>query len=322
MGYRAIRIGILLALTVLGVSLRAETAKLLKFVPAEVEYLVAVDAKKARAWLSSRETLENQRAIISQLSEFEKVFNLSLDDCRQILFFGVNKAMRGILVDTSLTEEKLFSSLPQDRYRAEVVEGRKIYHIIADNSKFKSLSKPVLCYLDAESILITEEIYLAEFLAGVKTNFDINSLGLDVPSGTPEVWGFLNFRSLVVSNRQKIPFLRGVLGDLHYVVWKLTSADEQSKEFILSAIGICRNKQSAALLNISLPGYLAAMANLFFANNSALSWQLMNSFKSRVEGKKVYAELKLSEEILFTTGRRTVRKANRNLRPARSVAAD
>ena len=63
-------------------------------------------------------------------------------------------------------------------------------------------------------------------------------------------------------------------------------------------------------------------ANLLFAAEPALGGQVVNSLKSRVDGKKVYAELKLSEELTSSIGRYLKREAEGRMMPPDPVPAD
>lgn len=94
-----LRTGILL-LAVAGASLRAAAPELLKFVPAGTEYLVSVNLERLREVPGLRAALESNEDVASRLAEFENTYNLKLEDCRQLLFVGGGKCLRGMLVET------------------------------------------------------------------------------------------------------------------------------------------------------------------------------------------------------------------------------
>lgn len=320
-----LRTGILLMLAVAGASLRAAAPELLKFVPAGTEYLVSVNLERLREVPGLRAALESNEEVASRLSEFENTYNLKLEECRQLMFAGGGKRLRGMLVATEVPEARLSSTLaalPGGRYSAAAAGERKVHYVTADRSVPEERVKLALCYLDAGSVLATEEPYLAHFLEGLKTDSAIRLAAVEVPAGNPVIWGFLNVRSLTAGNKRKASLFQVFFRDLRRVVWEIASGGEHGGALTLSATGTCRNEQSAALLNASLPGYLAMAANLLFAAEPALGGQVVNSLKSRVDGKKVYAELKLSEELTSSIGRYLKREAERRMMPPDPVPAD
>ncbi len=320
-----LRSGILLLLAVAGASLRAAVPELLKFVPAGTEYLVSVNLERLREVPGLRAALESNEEAASRLSEFEKTYSLKLEDCRRLLFAGGGKRLRGMLVETELTEAELAASLAPltgSRYSTAMAGERKIHYVTADRSVAADRIRLALCYLDAGSVLATEEPYLAHFLEGLNMDQAIRLAAVDAPSGDPVIWGFLNVRSLVSGRKQNASLFQVFFRDLRRVVWEIAAGGEHGGALTLAAAGTCRNEQSAALLNASLPGYLAMAVNLLFAADPALSGQVMKSLTSRVEGKKVYAELKFSEELTTSVGRYLKREAERRMMPPDPVPAD
>ena len=121
---------------------------LLKYIPAGTEYAVSVDADALRKLSFFKELSTNSDAK-TFLEDFERDYNIRLEDCSELLFVGGGRRLRGMLAETRLSEQALASRLRKfgDRFSISAEGGRKLYCLLSADSIVSSRITIALTYL-------------------------------------------------------------------------------------------------------------------------------------------------------------------------------
>ena len=137
---------------------------LLKYIPAGTEYAVSVDADALRKLSFFKELSTNSDAK-TFLEDFERDYNIRLEDCSELLFVGGGRRLRGMLAETRLSEQALASRLRKfgDRFSISGEGGRKLYCLLSADSIVSSRITIALTYLEPQVVLATEREYIARF---------------------------------------------------------------------------------------------------------------------------------------------------------------
>ena len=306
-------------------------SSLLQFIPAGTEYVIAFDIDELRRIPAVREALEsdsgeddgdsagNGSFLEDRLAAFEDLYQVKLADCRELLFAGGDRRLRGLLVEVAKPEKELVQSLREihgKAYERITVRNHPI-HLLSDPTLASfGASKIGLSYLGPQTVLVTEEEYLAPFFDGLGASANTRRASVIVPEGNPIAWGYSNVGSMIArrnKKQQQVDFLGVFFRDIRNVGVRLEYPGHADKEWRLVAIAHCADSKGAEQIQRSLPSYLMLAVNLLFAGDPELGMNLIKATNISVDGNRVTLDMEISAALATRLGDYLAAESDRRL---------
>ena len=316
---------------------------LLQFIPAGTEYVIAFDVDALRRIPAVREALESDSEedgddeeetasggsfFGDQLAAFEDQYQVKLADCHELLFAGGGRRLRGLLIEVEKPEKELVQSL-------RAIHGKSYERITVRNHPIHLLSDPTLAsfgaskiglsYLGSQTVLVTEEEYLAPFFDGLNASADSRHAGVIVPEGKPIAWGYFNVGTMIArrnKKQQQTDFLGVFFRDIRSIGAKLDYPGHADKEWRLVAIAQCADSKAAEQIQRSLPSYLMLAVNLLFAGDPELGMNLIKATNISVDGNRVTLDMEISAALATRLGDYLAAESDRRMIAPDPVPAD
>lgn len=316
------RVFILLLCVAAAVTAVAAESPLLSFVPAGADCLVFADLAQLRNRTGFDKLVEESPALREQLDDFEERYRLRLDHCSELLWAGDGKRLRGLLIRTALPEAQFRQGLREGgtRFSLKKYGAREVLLVEAGSDIAKAQMRLALCRLAPEVVLAAEELGIEPFLAGLKQDPAARRAAFRVPAGAPLLWGYCNLRPMLSAAGKKADPVVGLFfRNVRRIVGEVRLAGT-GWTFRMNAE--CDDAKSASMLAVTLPGYFATGAGLFFAGYPRLAADVIAAFRARPQGKEVTAELVVNEELSRRIGKFLRSEAARRIIPPDPVPPD
>ena len=288
---------------------------LLKYIPAGTEYAVSVDADALRK-LSFFKDLSTNSDAKTFLEDFERDYNIRLEDCSELLFVGGGRRLRGMLAETRLSEQALASRLRKfgDRFSISGEGGRKLYCLLSADSIVSSRITIALTYLEPQVVLATEREYIAPFFAGLAAPAEARRALVTAPKGRPLAWSFLRVEALTGGKKKKNDLSSMFLKGMRTAYLELNVAGDGSG-WRLDGSALCANAASAQQIAMLLPTYLQLGAGLLFADDPALGREFLQQVKIIPDNDRVILELNVPKSLADRLGGFLESQAKKRIAP-------
>ena len=301
----ALRGAIGAVLLLAGTFLGAAEADLLRFIPAGVDYLVSVNVEKL---LQSKgfESLRRQSDFLQDsISDFEDDYRLKLADCRRVIWVGGGRYIRGVLVETTVSEaalgERLEPLRKKKRFREASLRGKKVFVVKTGESIPTERREIVILYLTPTVVLASENGYLQYFLQGIDAPWQMKER-FTSPAGDPLAWGFVSVQRLVQGSKKKNPLQAGLLNGLRSVFGSVDLVGNAGTDLLIQTAADCRDANSAQMLRGNVVNYLAIGSVLVFGDNPDLGAEVLSKIKISPKGNQLVGRALLEEPLLKRLG--------------------
>lgn len=303
----------------------AAESPLLSFVPAGADCLVFADLGQLRSRTGFDKLVEESPALREQLDDFAARYRLRLDHCSELLWAGDGKRLRGLLIRTALPEAQFRQGLREGgtRFSLKKYGAREVLLVEAGSDLAKRQMRLALCRLAPEVVLAAEELGIEPFFAGLKQDPAARRAAFRVPAGAPLLWGYCNLRPMLSAAGKKADPVVGLFfRNVRRIVGEVRLAGDGRGGWTFRMNAECDDAKSASMLAVTLPGYFATGAGLFFAGYPQLAADVIAAFRARPQGKEVAAELVVSEALSRRIGVFLRSEAARRIIPPDPVPPD
>ncbi|MDR0932404.1 MAG: hypothetical protein LBM70_05215 [Victivallales bacterium] len=318
------RSGVVLAWLLFTATVVSAGESLLKFVPTESEYVIAVDAQSLQNLTFFKKLTNEASNGRFFLADFERNYNLRFSDCTKLLFVGVNKRLRGLLAETTLSESDLAQRFRRygDRFSIEGESGRKIYCLDTESSNRDGQVKIGVTYFEPQTVFAAERKHIAAFLTLNAIPAEKGKTILVTPNGEPLAWSFIDFGTFFGSTSKKRKDFGALLfnGVRNLFAELNVYGDGDSWRIDLSAQ--CDNAQSARQFAFGIPSYLQLAGSLLFSDDPALGQELLKQIKFIPDGERVIGELTLSRQLAERLANYLKAQAKSRIVPPDPIPAD
>ena len=314
---RSVRIGFGLLFLASAVVCSAAEDVMLKYLPTGTEYVVSADADALRKLPFVRNLLTSGNSDLKAYREnFERDYNLRLEDCSRLLWVGGGKRIRGMLAETRIPESALAARFRRfgDRFSISAERGRKLYCLESTDSIPAARTTVALTYLTPGLVLATEQEYIAPFLNGLTAPGSNRLRQIRAPRGTPPAWSFINVGALTSGKKKQKSFADVMLRGVRTIEIEFQPAAD-GFGWRLSGIAWCRDASQAAMVSMQVPMLLQLGAGLLFADDPALGADLLRRVKIAPDRDLVRFELDVSKSLAGRLGIFLENEAKKRIAP-------
>jgi|GEM_PF-2388342 len=316
---KSIRFGLGLLLLVFAAAGAVAEDALLKYIPSGTEYVVSVDVEALRKLPLFRNLAESDNSDVKAYREgFENDWNLRLEDCRELLFAGGGKRLRGMLVATPVTEKELTDRLRGfgDRFSISGEQGRQVYCLVSNDSIPSQRRMIAATYLEPGVVLATEREYVAQFLAGLAVPAETRARLVRSPEGAPLAWSHINVEALRAGKKKKKNDFTGMLlNGIRTIALKFDAVGDGAAGWRLTGDALCVDAASAQMAAMQFPMLLQLGAGMLFMDDPALGAELLKQVRIAPDQDRVMLELNVSKPLADRLGRFLESQAKKRIAP-------